>query len=113
MPPFSLISRIIQQLFLLALKEGIFVADVIVGDSVSKTLQISFALLMTVATPLVFQSLLEFVIMISNPFGNDWIDFPTLLWHKQIRDEVLDLVKVGEFAANLPTVKAAKAIPSA
>eukprot|EP00614_Pseudopedinella_elastica_P027991 CAMPEP_0172627350 /NCGR_PEP_ID=MMETSP1068-20121228/155725_1 /TAXON_ID=35684 /ORGANISM="Pseudopedinella elastica, Strain CCMP716" /LENGTH=335 /DNA_ID=CAMNT_0013437207 /DNA_START=84 /DNA_END=1087 /DNA_ORIENTATION=+ len=68
LPLVHLMSALVKlQLFLLALKEGVFIADVIVGDAVGKTPQICFALLMTVATPIIFQSLLEFVIMIRNP----------------------------------------------
>ena len=68
-----------QQLALLSLKEGIFIADVIVGDSVGKAPQICFALLVTVATPVIYQGLLEFVNMISNPFGADWSEFDFFL----------------------------------
>ena len=56
------------------------------------------------------QGLLEFVIMIRNPFGTDWVDFPTLLYHQQIRDEMLQYVTCGELAVGLSSVKAIKGI---
>jgi len=84
------------------------IADIIVGESSGKTPQILFSLLMAVSTPIIFQGLLEFVIMIRNPFGTDWVDFPTLLFHQQIRDEMMQYIKVGELAAKLDTVKQAK-----
>jgi hypothetical protein len=59
-------------LFLLAIKEGVNIADIVMGDTSGKTPQILFSLLMAVSTPIIFQGLLEFVIMIRNPFGNDW-----------------------------------------
>jgi hypothetical protein len=56
----------------LAIKEGVNIADIVMGDTSGKTPQILFSLLMAVSTPIIFQGLLEFVIMIRNPFGNDW-----------------------------------------
>lgn len=48
------------------------IADIIIGESTGKGPQICFSLLMAIATPIIMQGLLEFVVMIANPLGNDW-----------------------------------------
>jgi uncharacterized membrane protein len=96
-----------QQLFLLGLKEGVNCANIIVGESSGKVAQIFFSVLMAISTPVIFQGLLEFVIMIRNPFGKDWVDFPTLLFHKQIRDEMFQLIHIAELGVDVPFVKKA------
>ena len=83
-------------------------ASIVVGESSGKMAQIFFSLLMAVSTPVIFQGLLEFVIMIRNPFGKDWVDLPTQLIHQQLRDEMFQYTGAGEGAAAIPTVKAAK-----
>jgi predicted membrane chloride channel (bestrophin family) len=93
---------------LLGLKEGVNCASIVVGESSGKMAQIFFSLLMAVSTPVIFQGLLEFVIMIRNPFGKDWVDLPTQLIHQQLRDEMFQYTGAGEGAAAIPTVKAAK-----
>lgn len=111
LPLVHLMSALVKmQLFLLSIKEGVCIADIICGESSGKTPQILFSLLMAVSTPIIFQGLLEFVIMIRNPFGTDWVDFPTLLYHQQIRDEMLQYVTCGELAVGLSSVKAIKGI---
>jgi hypothetical protein len=57
---------------LLGIKEGTHIADIIIGETVGKGPQITFALMMAITTPVIMQGLLEFVIMIKNPFGDDW-----------------------------------------
>jgi hypothetical protein len=106
LPLVHLMSALIKiQLFLLSAKEGVSIASIILGVSSGKTMQISCCMLMVLSTPVIFQGLLEFVNMISNPFGSDWIDFPTHLFHQQIRDEMFQYIKVGELAGNLPKLK--------
>jgi predicted membrane chloride channel (bestrophin family) len=95
-------------LFLLSIKEGIFIANVLVSDTNGKLMQIFFSLLMAVSTPIIFQGLLEFVIMIRNPFGKDWVDLPVQLIHQQIRNEMFQYMGAGERAAAIPSVKAAR-----
>mmetsp|Transcript_66248 Transcript_66248/g.149552 ORF Transcript_66248/g.149552 Transcript_66248/m.149552 type:complete len:390 (-) Transcript_66248:264-1433(-) len=112
LPLVHLMSALVKiQLLLLSVKEGVNIADILVNEHDGKTLQLCLSLLMSVATPIIFQSLLEFVIMIRNPFGDDWVDLPTRFYQQQIRDEMLDLIRAGEVAAALPTVKDAKNIP--
>ena len=85
LPLVHLMSALVKmQLFLLAIKEGVDIADICVNDSQGKLPQIAFCLLMAICTPIIFQGLLEFVIMIRNPFGEDWVDFPTALYHQQV-----------------------------
>ena len=92
---------------MLGLKEGVNCASIVVGESSGKMAQIFFSLLMAVSTPVIFQGLLEFVIMIRNPFGKDWVDFPTLLFHKQIRNDMLQLIHIAELGVDVPFVKQA------
>ena len=99
------LSFLPQQLFLLAIKEGVEIAGILVDDSEGKLLQISFCALMLVVTPIIFQGLLEFVIMVNNPFGDDWVDYPIALYHKQIRDELAHYCRAGEGASDLKTLK--------
>lgn len=100
------------QLFLLAAKEGIFIADVVQGGSSGKIPQILFAVLMVVVTPIVLQGLLEFVIQIRNPFGSDWVDFPTTMFFSSMRDEMYAMVAIGEDMPSMPTNKAIKGVPA-
>jgi len=110
LPLVHLMSALVKmQLFLLGLKEGVNCASIVVGESSGKVAQIFFSLLMAVSTPVIFQGLLEFVIMIRNPFGKDWVDFPTLLFHKQIRNDMLQLIHIAELGVDVPFVKQAMA----
>lgn len=109
LPLVHLMSALVKiQLFLLGVSQGVAIASVVLGSSSGKAVQIGFSLAMAVATPVIYQGLLEFVVMIRNPFGRDWLDLPTRLFHAQCRDECLQCVQVGEAAAALPTVQAAK-----
>lgn len=102
LPLVHLMSALIKiQLFLLATKEGVAVADIILGTTSGKTTQVLCCMLMVLSTPVIFQGLLEFVVMVANPFGSDWIDFPTHLFHQQIRDEMFQYIKVGEVSTTL------------
>jgi len=111
LPLVHLMSALVKmQLFLLAIKEGVNIADIVVGETSGKTPQIMFSILMTLSTPIIFQGLLEFVIMIRNPFGNDWVDFPTHLYHQQMRDEMFQFIAAGEEADSLDTVRDIKGL---
>lgn len=111
LPLVHLMSALVKmQLFLLAIKEGVNIADIVVGDTSGKTPQVIFSVIMSISTPVIFQGLLEFVIMIRNPFGNDWVDFPTHLYHQQIRDEMFQFIAVGEQADTLDTVRDIKGL---
>ena len=55
---------------MLAVKEGVEVAGIMVDESEGKLIQICFCVLMLIVTPIIFQGLLEFVIMVNNPFGD-------------------------------------------
>jgi len=79
-----------------------------VNDTQGKLPQILFCLLMGVCTPVILQGLLEFIIMIRNPFGEDWIDLPVALYHRDMRTEMFAYIAAAETAAGLPTVKAVK-----
>ena len=106
LPLVHLMSGLVKmQLFLLAIKEGVEIAGICVDESEGKTLQIGFCVLMLVVTPIIFQGLLEFVIMVNNPFGDDWVDYPIALYHKQIRDELQQYMRAGETARKLDSVK--------
>ena len=110
LPLVHLMSALVKiQLFLLAVSQGVVIASITLGDSSgSKAMPIGFSLAMAVATPVIYQGLLEFVVMIRNPFGRDWLDLPTRLFHAQCRNECFQCVAVGEATAALPTVQAAK-----
>jgi len=113
LPLVHLMAMLVKlQLLLLATKEGIFIADVVRGDGVGKSPKVFFAITMVVVTPIVLQGLLEFIIQIRNPFGSDWIDFPTSQYFSSMRDEVCAALAIGEDAANLPTLKAIKGVPA-
>lgn len=75
------------------------------GASNGKAVQVAFSLLMATTTPVMFQGLLEFVVMIRNPFGSDWIDLPISSIYRGMRDEMFQYVTNGEAAASLPSVK--------
>jgi hypothetical protein len=106
LPLVHLMSGLVKmQLFLLAIKEGVEIAGICVDESEGKALQIGFCLLMLTVTPIIFQGLLEFVIMVNNPFGDDWVDYPIALYHKQIRDELQQYMRAGESAKTLDSVK--------
>jgi hypothetical protein len=108
--PFPLVhmmSALVKiQLLFLGIKEGINIADIICGETTGKGPQVAFSLLMAIATPLIFQGLLEFVIMIRNPFGSDWVDFPMRLFHQQIRDEMFQFAQAGELAPGIAAIAA-------
>jgi hypothetical protein len=111
LPLVHLMSGLVKlQLILLGISEGVHAADIICGETSSKLPQLVFILVMAISTPLIFQGLLEFVIMIGNPFGRDWVDFPTSLWYKEIRDEMQQYITIGETAVELSTVKAVKGL---
>jgi predicted membrane chloride channel (bestrophin family) len=94
-----------QQLFFLGIKEGIAIADILMGASNGKAVQVAFSLLMAATTPIMFQGLLEFVVMIRNPFGSDWIDLPISSIYQDMRDGMFQYVANGEAAVSLPSVK--------
>lgn len=107
LPLVHLMSALVKvQLFLLAVKEGANLADIYLNESTGKFIQMSFSTLMVISTPIIFQGLLEFVIMIRNPFGSDWVDLPTRLYHSQMRDGMGKFVKAAELALELDTMKA-------
>jgi len=109
LPLVHLMSALVKiQLFLLTVKEGVNMADILLNDSNGKALQLCLSLLMATSTPIIFQGLLEFVNMIRNPFGDDWVDFPVALYHQQIRDEMLDFIKAGEMATDLEYIRKSK-----
>ena len=60
------------------LKSGFEYVNIYLSGTSTPFLQYSMVTLMTIAQPVVYQSLLEFVNQISNPFGSDWIDLPKL-----------------------------------
>lgn len=56
LPLVHLMSALVKmQLFLLAIKEGVDIADICVNDSQGKLPQIGFCLLMAICTPVIFQ----------------------------------------------------------
>jgi hypothetical protein len=78
LPLIHLMSALVKlQLLLQALKSGVDLSVVFFSTTNTKYIQASFILLSTFVTPIFYQGLLEFVIQIANPFGNDWIDLPT------------------------------------
>mmetsp|Transcript_31214 Transcript_31214/g.62384 ORF Transcript_31214/g.62384 Transcript_31214/m.62384 type:complete len:406 (+) Transcript_31214:97-1314(+) len=81
-PPYVLIvlmSALVKlQLMFQALKSGVDMTIIIFTDTGSKGLQLFFIGMMTFITPIFYQGLLEFAEQISNPFGDDWVDMPTL-----------------------------------
>lgn len=106
LPLIHLMSALVKaQLFFLGIKEGIAIADIMMGASNGKAVQVAFSLLMATTTPVMFQGLLEFVVMIRNPFGSDWIDLPISSIYRGMRDEMFQYVTNGEAAASLPSVK--------
>ena len=109
LPLVHLMSALVKmQLFLLGVSKGAAIAAVALSDTNGKPMQMGFSLAMAVATPIIYQGLLEFLIMIRNPFGRDWLDLPTRLFHARCRDECFNFVKVGETTTSLSTVQAAK-----
>jgi len=92
-PPLPLVhmmSGLVKwQFFLLALKEGIALAYMLeTQPPAAQVSQFTMSVLIVFLTPVIFQSLLEVVIQIRNPFGDDWVDYPRLLFHKWLRDEL-------------------------
>lgn len=112
LPLVHLMSLLVKlQLVLLALKEGIFIANVVVGETPGKTPQVLFSLTMVFFTPIVLQGLLEFVIQIRNPFGSDWVDFPLKGFYRDTRDEMFKWFKTGETASTFSATRAVKGLP--
>ena len=92
-------------MFFLGIKEGIEIADIVMGSTSGKAVQVAFAVLMATSVPIMFQGLLEFVVMINNPFGSDWIDLPISAIYQSMRDEMFQYMANGEAAGKLPSVK--------
>jgi hypothetical protein len=104
-PPLPLVhmmSGLVKwQFFLLALKEGIALAFMLEHQPpAAQVSQFTMSVLIVFLTPVIFQSLLEVVIQIRNPFGDDWVDYPRLLFHKWLRDELDAYIFVASEASS-------------
>ena len=105
LPLVHLMSALVKmQLFFLALNEGLVMASICVDESEGKIPQLMMCGLMLIVTPIIFQGLLEFVIMVNNPFGEDWVDYPASLYYVQLRDEIMLYNDAGTAALDLGTV---------
>ena len=75
----ALMSALIKlDLFVLTLKAGFEYVNIYLGDTSTPVLQYCMVTLTTITAPIVYQGLLEFAGQIANPFGDDWIDLPSL-----------------------------------
>ena len=106
LPLVHLMSALVKiQLMLLALSEGMKIAHICVDESEGKLLQVAMSVVMLTVTPIIFQGLLEFVIMVNNPFGSDWVDYPISLYYQQLRDDLLLFIDAGDDGQNMGTVE--------
>jgi len=106
LPLVHLMSALVKiQLFLLALSEGMKIAHICVDESEGKLLQVAMSVVMLTVTPIVFQGLLEFVIMVNNPFGTDWVDYPISLYYQQLRDDLLLYINACDDGQIMGTVE--------
>jgi hypothetical protein len=95
-PPYVfivLMSALVKlQLLFQALKSGVDMTIIIYTDTGSKAIQLSFVVIMTLITPIFYQGLLEFAQQISNPFGDDWVDLPTMHMQNGFKDFCMNFV---------------------
>jgi len=108
LPLVHMMSGLVKwQFFLLALKEGIAVAFMLEHmPPAAQVSQLTMSALIVFLTPIIFQSLLEVVAQIRNPFGDDWVDYPRLLFHKWVRDEFSTyLFTASEASPNIRVIK--------
>mmetsp|Transcript_34603 Transcript_34603/g.78220 ORF Transcript_34603/g.78220 Transcript_34603/m.78220 type:complete len:276 (-) Transcript_34603:20-847(-) len=83
----SFMSILVALLFIFqGLKSGLVIADTILSDTGTKGIQISVEVLICFIAPVFYQGLFEFVIQISNPYGNDWTDVPAIHMQNLFKD---------------------------
>lgn len=97
LPLVHLMSGLVKfQFFLLGVKEGLDACYIMRHEPFTAMYsQLLLGLLVVFFVPVIFQSLLEVVVQIRNPFGDDYIDYPKKLFHKWLRDELNCYLEAG------------------